>query len=139
MLGQHLGEDEAGLRQRTFRGIDQEERPVHHLEGALDLAAEVRVPRRIDDVDLVALVRDRGVLGQDGDPALALEIDRVHDPVGHHLALAEDAALLEHGIDEGGLAVVDVGHDRDIADEGRGENLIHAPECSDDGQGRAIP
>ena len=32
------------------------------------------------------------------------------------LAFAEDAALAEHGIDQGRLAVVDVGDDREITD-----------------------
>ena len=31
---------------------------------------------------------------------------------------AEDAALIEHGVDESGLAVVHVGDDGDVADTG---------------------
>src|SRR5699024_11502209 len=41
--------------------------------------------------------------------------DLVHDAFGHFLVALVGALLLEHGVDEGGLAVVDVGDDRDIA------------------------
>jgi hypothetical protein len=54
------------------------------------------------------------VLGHDGDSALALEVDVVHDPVLDLLVDAESARLLEHGVDKGRLAVVDVGDDCDV-------------------------
>jgi hypothetical protein len=73
------------------------------------------VPRRVDDVDLHAAVLDRRVLGHDRDPTLALEGVRVHDALRQLLVLAEDVALAEHRVHEGGLAVVDVGDDRDVA------------------------
>ena len=82
---------------------------------ALDLAAEVGVAGRVDDVDLDALVDDRGVLGHDGDAALALQVVGVHHALGDLLVVAEDVALAEHAVDQGRLAVVDVGDDRDVA------------------------
>ena len=57
---------------------------------------------------------DRRVLGEDRDPLLALEVGRVHDPLGDVLVLAERAGLPEHRVDERRLAVVDVGDDRDV-------------------------
>jgi hypothetical protein len=51
---------------------------------------------------------DGRVLGHDRDALLALQVDRVHDPLRHVLVGAEDAGLPEHGVDQGGLAVVDV-------------------------------
>ena len=43
-----------------------------------------------------ALITNRArVLGEDGDAALALEVVRVHDPLGDHLVLAERARLPE--------------------------------------------
>jgi len=63
------------------------------------------VAGRIDDVDLVAVVVERGVLGEDGDAALALQIVGVHDAIGYGLVGAEGAALTEHGVDQRGLAV----------------------------------
>ena len=70
---------------------------------------------------------DRGVLGEDRDALLALEVGRVHDPVDDLLAGAERAGLAEHGVDEGGLAVVDVGDDGDVAQR-RGEETWGTPE-----------
>ena len=58
----------------------------------------------------------RGVLGEDRDAALALEVAGVHDAVHDGLIFAVDAALLEHLVDQGGLAVVNVGDDGDISD-----------------------
>ena len=62
-----------------------------------------------------------GVLGEDGDAALALEVGVVHHPVGHLLIGAERAALPEQRVDERGLAVVDVRDDRDVAAERVGD------------------
>ena len=111
-----LGENVAGLRQRAFGGVDQQEDAVDHLEGALHLTAEVGVAGRVDDVDLVVVVVERGVLGEDGDAALALQVVGVHDALGDRFVGAEGAGLAEHGVDQGGLAVVDVGDDGDVED-----------------------
>ena len=110
-LAQHV----AGLGQRAFGGVDEEQDAVDHLQRALHLAPEVAVAGGVDDVDLGAAPAHRGVLGQDGDPALALEVGRVEDPLGHFLVGAEGAALPEHGVDESRLAVVDVGDDGDVS------------------------
>ena len=83
---------------------------------ALHLAAEVGVARGVDDVDLHVAVGDRRVLGEDRDALLALEVHRVHDAVGHVLVGAEGAGLPEHLVDERGLAVIDVGDDRHVAE-----------------------
>jgi hypothetical protein len=53
----------------------------HHGQAALHLAAEVRVARRVDDVDRQAAVLDRGVLREDGDALLALQVVGVHHPL----------------------------------------------------------
>ena len=47
--------------------------------------------------------------------ALALEVVRVHDPLLHVLVRGEGARLREQFVDQRGLAVVDVGDDRDVA------------------------
>ena len=112
---ERLGEHEAGLRQRAFGGVDQQQDAVDHLEGALDFAAEIGVAGGVDDVDLLAVVEDGGVLGEDGDAALALEVVGVHDALGDGFVGAESPGLAEHGVDQGGLAVVDVGDDGDVA------------------------
>ena len=124
---QRLAQHEPGLGQRAFAGVDQQEHAVDHGEAPLDLAAEVGVAGRVDDVDLHAAVADRGVLGQDGDALLALEVHRVHDALVHVLVGPEGAGLPEHGVDQRRLAVVDVGHDGDVAkvfpDRHGGSNL----------------
>ena len=113
---ERLAEHEPRLRQRTLARVDEQEHAVDHRERALDLAAEVGVAGRVDDVDLHAAVADGGVLRQDRDALLALEVHRVHDALGDVLVLAEGAGLPEHRVDERGLAVVDVGHDGHVAD-----------------------
>ena len=85
---QRLRHHELGLRQRAFGGIDQHQRAVHHVEDALDLAAEIGVARRVDDVDAGVLPDDRGRLGEDGDAALALEVVGIHRAFDLPLVLA---------------------------------------------------
>ena len=103
------------MRQRAFGGVDEQHDAVDHFEGALDFAAEIGVAGGVDDVDLLAVVEDGGVFGEDGDAALALELVGIHDALGDGFIGAEGAGLAEKGVDEGGLAVVDVGDDGDIA------------------------
>ena len=112
---QGLAEHVAGLGQGALGGVHQQHHPVHHLEGALDLAPEVAVAGGVDDVDLGVAVVDGGVLGQDGDAALALQVVGVHDPLAVLLVGAEHPALLQQRVHQGGLAVVDVGDDGDVA------------------------
>ena len=113
---ERLAQHEAGLGEGPLRGVDQQEDPVDHGQAPLDLPAEVGVPGGVDDVDLDPVVDDGGVLGQDGDALFTLEITRVHDPLVDRLVGPEGARLPEHGVDQGGLAVVDVGHDGHVAD-----------------------
>jgi hypothetical protein len=69
----------------------------------------------VHDVDAGVLPDDRGRLGQDGDAALFFEVVRIHHALGDALVLAERARLLQELVDEGGLAMVDVGDDGDVA------------------------
>ncbi len=108
-LLQGLAQDEAGLGQGPFGGVHQEQDAVHHVQGALHFAAEIGVARGVDDVDLDALIGNGHVLGHDGNAFFPLQVHAVHDPFHHGFIFPEDAALPEHGIRQGGLAVVDVG------------------------------
>ena len=112
---QRLAEHEARLRHGALGGVDEQDDTVDHLQDTLDLAAEVGVARGVDDVDLRVAVAHGGILGQDRDAALALQIVGVHDAVDDLLIFAVDAALLEHLVDQGGLAVVNVGDDGDVS------------------------
>ena len=97
------------------RRVDEQEHAVDHRQPALDLAAEVGVAGRVDDVDLHVAEPHGRVLGEDRDPLLALEVGRVHDALVDVLVLAERAGLPEHRVDERRLPVVDVRDDRDVA------------------------
>ena len=81
--GDRLRQHVAGLRERAFGRVDEEQHAVDEGQGPLDLAAEVGVTRRVDQVDLDPAPGDRGRLGQDRDPALTLLIVGVHDAVDH--------------------------------------------------------
>ena len=66
---------------------------------------------------------DRRVLGQDRDAALALELVAVHGAFLHPFVGAEHAALVQQGVHQRGLAVVDVGDDGDVAPHRIGDRL----------------
>src|SRR5581483_4579534 len=110
-LAQHV----ASLGQRTFAGVHQQHDAVDHLQGALDFAAEIAVPRRIHNVDLHPVIQDGGILGQDADAAFAFQLVRIHHALNHGFVGPEGAALTQHGIDQRGLAVVNVRNDGNIA------------------------
>src|SRR5439155_630424 len=78
---QCLAQHEPRLRKRPLGGVDEQQHAVDHGQPALDLAAEVRVAGRVDDVQLYPAITNCGGLGQDGDPLLSLEIHRVEDTV----------------------------------------------------------
>ena len=112
---ERLGHHELGLRQWPFGGIYQHQGAVHHVEDALDLAAEVGVAGRIDDIYPGVAPQQRGGLGEDGDAALALQVVGIERALGDALILAKRAGLLQEPIDQGGFAVVDVGNYGDVA------------------------
>src|SRR5699024_5335828 len=105
---------------RALGRVDQQHHTVDHRQRTLDLTAEVGVAGGVDDVDhrdrTVRVVPvHRGVLGQDGDALLPLQVAGVHHPVYRLGTFGEGAGLPEHRVDQGGLAVVDVGDDGDVA------------------------
>ena len=52
---ERFAQHEARLRHRTVERVDDEQHAVDHAQDALDLAAEIGVARRVDDVDLGAV------------------------------------------------------------------------------------
>ena len=106
----------ARLGHRAFVGVDEQQHRVDHAEHTLDLAAEIGVTGRVDDVDQVVLPLHRAVLGADGDAALALEVVAVHDALVDVRVLAEHVRGAEDAVDQRGLAMIDVGDDRQVAD-----------------------
>ncbi len=106
---------EAGLRHRAVHRVNKQQHAIDHGQHALDFAAEVRVTRRVDDVDAIVAPGDRRVLGEDRDAALALQIIRIHDALLQVLARVERPGLTQQLIDERGLAMIDVRDDGDVA------------------------
>ncbi len=127
---ERLAEHEARLGEGPLGGVDEEQHPIDHRQPALDLPTEVRMPGRVDDVELGLPVPNGRVLGEDRDPLLPLEIHGVHDPLGDVLPGPKRPGLPEHGVDERRLAMVDVGDDRDVAEVGA------AGHGARDGRGR---
>ena len=113
----------------TLGCVDEEDDTVDHGQCTLDLTTEVGVARGIDNVDRHAVggavlrgrgaaVRDRRVLREDRDALLALEVTGVHDTLTRGFdggVGVEDVRLPQHGIDQGCLAMIDVGDDGDVA------------------------
>ena len=99
----------------AFGGIHQEQNAIDDGQRALDLTPEVGMARGVDDVDPHIFEFDSSVFRQDGQTAFALDCPGVHDALGHILMLAEGAGLVEHGIHQGGLAMVHVGDDGNVA------------------------
>ena len=97
---------------------DEQQHRVDHRQDAFDLAAEVGVAGRVDDVDPRVADADRAVLREDRDAALALEVVAVHHALADLLVAREGARLHEQLVDQRGLAVVDVGDDGDVAQRG---------------------
>ena len=105
----------ARLGHRPLVRVHQQQHGIHHAEHALDLAREIRVAGRVNDVDQVIAPGDGAMLGADGDAALALEVLAVHDALAHLLILAEGAGAAEDGVNQRGLAVVNMRDDGQVA------------------------
>ena len=109
-----LAQHESRLGPGTVRRVDEQHRAVDHREGPLDLAAEVGVAGGVDDVQPPSPEPEGGLLGEDRDALLALEVEGVEDPVDDGRVGIEGTGLAEHRVDERRLTVIDVGDDRHV-------------------------
>src|SRR3546814_2933163 len=80
----------------------------------------IDMARRVHQVEDIAFAVLRGVvqadrLRLDGDAALALDIHIVQHLLGH-FAIGQPAGALDQPVGKGGLAMVDVRDDREVAD-----------------------
>ena len=112
---QRLRHHELRLWHRPFGSIDEHDGPIHHVEDALHLAAEIGVSWCIDDVDAGVLPLDGRNLRKDGNAALAFQVIRIHRAFRHSLVLAEGAGLFQKHVDERRLAMIDVSNNGDVA------------------------
>ncbi len=116
------------LRLDALRGIHQQQGPFAGRQRPRHFVREVDMAGRVDQVQDVGLavigqVGEPDRVGLDGDAALPLEVHRVED-LRLHLARLHRAGQFEKPVGERRLAVVDVGDDREVADE----TLVHAEE-----------
>ena len=106
--------DEACLRHWPLYGIHKEQDAIDHGEHPLNLAAEVCVPGRVDDVDPVVVPVDGRVFRKDSNAALTLQVIGIHDAIRHSGARPEGSGMLQHLVDQCGLTMIDVSDDRNI-------------------------
>jgi hypothetical protein len=123
-------QEEVGERLRldALRRVHDEDGALARVERAGHLVREVDVTGGIDQVELVLDAVPGRVEHPDGvqldrDATLALEVQGVQDLLAH-LALLDGAGLLDEPVGQGGLPVVDVRDDAEIADAGLG----HSPQ-----------
>jgi hypothetical protein len=109
-------QNEPGLGHGAVHGIYQEKDRVHYFQDPFHLSAEIGVAGCVYDIDLQAVVPDGQVLGEDRDPTLPLQVVGVHDPFRYNFIGSECPRMMEHGVHEGGFAVVNVGDNSDVTD-----------------------
>ncbi len=109
------------LRLDPLAGVHLQKRAFDGTHRAADLIGKVNVTGGVDQVEDVGLAILRRVfdphgVGLDRDTALALDIHAVQH-LRLHIACSHRAGHLDEPVGEGGFAVVDMGHDREVADE----------------------
>ena len=101
----------------ALRRVDEQDDALARRQRARHLVAEVDVARRVDQVDHVVAVVQPHRLELDGDAPLPLQVHRV-EVLRAHVPGIDRPADLEDPVGQRGLAVVDVGDDRDVAQPG---------------------
>ena len=119
-----------GLHFDAFDRRHDEEREIGRVERRGHVADEVRVARRVEQVDLVAVGGERGERERHRDaPALLLGIEVADRGAVLDLAEPVDGAGGEdEGLGERGLTGAAVPHQGDVADLGRREGLHPNPQ-----------
>ncbi len=125
------------LRLNALTSINNKQRPLASRQTARNLIAEVHMSRRVHEIQNVSLavfgrIGEAHGLRLDCDAALALDVHRV-EHLGFHVARVERAAKLDQAVGKRGLAVVNMGNDREVANVaevghgGRGDSRSHPP------------
>src|SRR5262249_44248915 len=78
--------------------------------------AEIGMAGRVDNVDAHVSPDDGGAFREDRDAAFAFQFVGIESSLSDLLVGAKGAALSQHRVDKSGLAMVDMGDDRDVAD-----------------------
>jgi len=114
------------LRHRSLSGIDQQNYRINRTDNAFHFRRKVRMPRRINDIDLIVLILYRAVLGIDRDASFTLECIGIHDAVHNLLVILKDMRLLQKCVNKRRLSGVYVRNHSDINDL----LIIHHPPHS---------
>ena len=109
------------LRFHALRCVDHQQRALARGQRPRDFIAEVHMPGRVDQVELIRLAIGRGIhhadrMRLDGDAALALQVHRVQH-LRLHLARCQRAGKLQQTVGKRALPMIDMGDDREISDE----------------------
>ncbi len=86
------------------------------------------MPRRIDEIELVLLavpgtVAQGDALGLDGNPPLPLQIHGI-EHLGLHFPVRQPPTMLDKTVRQGGLSVIDVGDDGEVANEAEVSHVV---------------
>ncbi|MBA7715193.1 hypothetical protein ES703_124234 [subsurface metagenome] len=113
-----------GLGLHPLGRVHQQQGPFAGGQTAGDLVGEVHVAGGVNEVEGVILAIGVAVdhpdgVGLDGDPPLTLQVHVVQH-LGLHLLAGQGVGQLQEAVGQGGLAVVDVGDDAEVAYEGTG-------------------
>jgi len=103
------------LRLDALCCIDDEQRALARGEATRDLIGEIDMPRRVHQVEHIALPVEAHGLRLDRDAAFLLDI-HVVEHLRRHFALGEPAGRLDQPVGKRGLAMVDMRDNRKIAD-----------------------
>ena len=99
------------LRQRSFRGINQQNRAINHHQGTLHFSAKIRMTGSVKYIDFSFIPGYGAVFRGNGDSPLAFQIHAVHDAFIYKLIFTEESALPEHLINECGFSMINMGND----------------------------
>ena len=72
--------------------------------------------RSVNNINVSTLVVHRTVFGKDGDATLFFKVIGVHYALGHRLILAKGTRMLKQLVNQGGLAVVNVGNNGNVSE-----------------------
>ena len=111
---QRLLQHKAGLRHGSFKAVHQQQHAVHHLQHPFDLSAEICMPGGIDNVNFGFSVMHGSIFTQNGDAPLPFQVVGIHHAVHHLLVFSVYAALFQHLINQGRLAMIHMCNDCNI-------------------------
>ena len=116
MFLQRLAQYVFRLRHGAFIGIYQQQHAVHHGKHPLHFPPEVRMARRVKNVDFRPLMHNGSVFGQDRNAAFPFQIVGIHHAFRHLFVLTENMALFQHCVYQSGFAMIDMGDDGNVPD-----------------------